>query len=404
MEDRHAGGGTTFGWFLVLAVACVLFPAVSGARGSGHAASVRAAAEPVTLVVRIDARGRGTFTTRGTIADQGRALVRRSVVNGRLNATETLTGAKGTIVLTLQHLCGRNAGTWRVVSGTLAYEKGTGRGATIGVARCARPLGSAVIVHRGAVELPPPPLARPGSWGGRTAQAGVITFTVTPDGRSVTGVLATRYRYECVRSDGQRSVLFSATQNRFAGPFAIGEDRMFSIKTFDGTIAGRFGASGAEGTITVSRTMTSPGQTTTCSASIPWTATNPPGPLPRALAGVYCGIAAAGGGVCVDVPAEGREARNFRAEIKLTCGILARIPLSTSVAYPQSMAFGLDLSFRQSFDHQVEGKTVSVTVAGTFDENGGLTGSVGVSSFTIERDGASHLCRSAGSFTATLQR
>ena len=106
----------------------------------------------------------------------------------------------------------------------------------------------------------------------------------------------------------------------------------------------------------------------------------------------------------MDVPAGGREVRNLRAEVKLTCGIRAQIPVSTSVVYAQPMPFGLDLSFSQSFDHQVEGKPVRVTASGTFDENGRLTGSVSVPPFAIERDGASHLCRSGGGFTAALQR
>jgi hypothetical protein len=55
------------------------------------------------------------------------------------------------------------------------------------------------------------------------------------------------------------------------------------------------------------------------------TATTPPPPAKRALVGTYCGFAAAGGGVCVDVSADGGEVRNLRAEIQLTCGIVARI-------------------------------------------------------------------------------
>jgi hypothetical protein len=249
-------------------------------------------------------------------------------------------------------------------------------------------------------------LAQPGAWGGTTPQASVITFTVTPDGRSVTGVRATRYRYDCVRSDGQRTTESSPAESRFAGPFAIAEDRTFTLKTYDGTITGRFGPRGAEGTIAVART--SPpniqGQTTTCSASIPWAATNPPAPPPRALPGTYCGITAAGGGVCVDVPANGREARRLRAEIKLTCGLVARIPVSVSTTFEGSIAFGADLSFRQSYTQTFEGVTITVSASGTFDENGGLVGAVGVSPFSIERDGRSQLCRTNGGYSARLQR
>ena len=369
-------------------------------------ASADATPAPATISVKLDARGRGTFTARGALVDEGRAVVRRAVVNGRLNATETLAGAKGRIVLAWQQRCGASAGTWRVVSGTLAYAQLSGRGATAGRVSCTRPLGRAALVHRGAVDLPPPVLAQPGSWGGNTVQAGVITFTVTPDGRSIASVRVTRYRYECVRSDGLRTTVSSPTESRFAGPFPIAEDRTFGLKTFNGTIAGRFDSAGAGGTITVASTSAPniQGQTTSCSASIAWTATNPPGPPPRALAGTYCGFTVSGGGVCVDVPAGGREARNLRAEVKLTCGIVAKIPVSFTIAYDQSMSFALDLSFRQSFDHAFEGKTLAASVSGTFDENGVLFGSVGVSPFNVERDGRTQLCRTNGGFTARLQR
>lgn len=318
---------------------------------SGGESARSSSAAPITIVTKVDGDGRGTFTARGALVENGRAVVRRAVVNGRLNATETLIGAKGRIVLTSQQRCAAATGTWRVVSGTLDYARLTGQGTTTARPTCARPLGPVVIRHHGSADLPPPMLAQPGAWGGRTPQASVITFTVTPDGRSVTSVRATRYRYDCVRSDGQRTTEPSPAESRFPGPFAITEDRTFDLKTFNGTITGRFGPRGAEGTITVART--SPpniqGQTTTCSASIPWTATNPPGPPPQALPGTYCGITAAGGGACVDVPASGREVRSLRAEIKLTCGLIARIPLSVSTTYAGPIAFGPDLSFRQSY-------------------------------------------------------
>ncbi len=358
-------------------------------------------------MVRVDARGRGTFTTRGAFAYAGRALVRRAVVSGRLNATETLSGAKGQIVLTAQQRCGAGTGTWRVVTGTLAYAGLSGRGTTSGRAVCTRLLGPASLGHRGAVELPPPVLAEPGAWGGKTAQSSVITFTVTPDGRSITSVVATRYSYECVR-DSQRTTQFSPTVSRFPGSFPIAEDRTFTFKAFNSTIAGSFGPSGAAGTITVA--TTSPpdiqGKITTCAGTIPWTATNPPAPPPRALAGTYCGITAAGGGVCLDVSTEGCQVRNLRAEIKLTCGILAKIPVSVSVGYEAATPFGLDLSYSQSFDWTLEGKTIRVTSSGSFDENGMLIGSVGIAPFSvsIERDGAMHACRTSGNFTARLQR
>ena len=149
-------------------VALALPLAATGAGANARAAS----AAPVTIATTIDAGGRGTFVARGAFVERGRAVVRRSVVNGRLNAAETLIGTKGRIVLISQQRCGAPAGTWRIVSGTLAYARLTGRDATTEVARCGRPLGRAVIRHTGTAELPPPALAEPGAWGRSTVQAG----------------------------------------------------------------------------------------------------------------------------------------------------------------------------------------------------------------------------------------
>jgi hypothetical protein len=80
--------------------------------------------------------------------------------------------------------------------------------------------------------------------------------------------------------------------------------------------------------------------------------------------------------------------------------------VSVSVAYDVATPFGLDLSYSQAFDATFEGKPIRVTSSGTFDENGTVLGSVGIAplSVSIERDGATHACRTNGSFTARLQR
>ena len=80
------------------------------------------------------------------------------------------------------------------------------------------------------------------------------------------------------------------------------------------------------------------------------------------------------------------------------------MPVSVSTTYAGPIAFASDLSFRQSYDLAVEGVTVRVTASGTFDENGGLTGSVAVAPFNLQRDGRAELCRANGGFTARLQR
>ena len=59
------------------------------------------------IVTKVGADGRGTFTSRGAVVDDGRAVVRRAVVNGRWNATEILSGTNGTIVVTSQPLAAK---------------------------------------------------------------------------------------------------------------------------------------------------------------------------------------------------------------------------------------------------------------------------------------------------------
>lgn len=385
---------------LGLAVAALLAgPAVSGARGA------QAVPAPATFTVRIDAGGRGTFTVRGGLSDQGRAAVRRAVAGGRLNATVTLTGSMGRIVLTSRRSCATGAGTWRVVAGTLAYAKLAGGGALAGRTRCARPLGPATVVFRGTVELPPALLAPPGAYGGRTAQGSAFTFEVTSGGRSVGKVLLGGFRYDCLRSDGLRSSGSSGVDSTFAGPFPIAVDGTFSFKGGAMTLSGRFTATGAQGTIAIDVTYPADaqGRTTACSGSTSWTATTPAPPPKRALAGTYCGFSLGGGGVCMDVTADG-QVRAVRAESKLTCGVVARIPVTVTIASELALPLRTDLSFRGSFAQPFEGRTIQAAISGTFDERGGLTGVVGPSQLTITRDGVQHICRGNGNFTATLQR
>jgi len=78
--------------------------------------------------------------------------------------------------------------------------------------------------------------------------------------------------------------------------------------------------------------------------------------------------------------------------------------VSVTVTDDQPVALRSDLSFRRSFATPFEGKSIGASISGTFDQNGGLTGSVGLSQPTIVRDGVTHICRGGGLFTARLQR
>ena len=171
------------------------------------------------------------------------------------------------------------------------------------------------------------------------------------------------------------------------------------------TLSGQFTATGAQGTIAIDvrYPADTQGRTTACSGSTSWTATTPPPAPRRALAGTYCGFSLGGGGVCVDVTADG-QVRAVRAESRLTCGVLARIPVTVTIASDLALPLRTDLSFRGSFAQSYEGRTIQAAISGTFDERGGLTGVVGPSQLTITRDGVQHICGGNANFTATLQR
>lgn len=381
----------------------VVIASPAGPRSVARAAP--AAASPASFTIRLDARGSGSFTARGGVVDSGRASVRRTLAKARLIVTTTLIGGKGRLVLGSRQPCSARTGTWRVVSGTGAYATLTGQGTT-SRASCARPFRATVVVLRGVVALPSAVLVPPGSYGGSTAQDAALLFDVAADGRSLADVLLGGFRYDCVRSDGLRLQGTSGVDSTFAGPFPIADDRTFSFKAGAMSIAGRFTGTGAQGTVGIDVTYPADpqGRTTKCSGSTTWTAGSPPPPPKRALAGTYCGFILGGGGVCVEVASDGRQARNVRAESKLTCGIVAKIPVTVTLTSDLTMPLRTDLSFRGSFTVPFEGATVRAGIAGTFDQSGGLTGTVGPSQVTISRDGAQLVCRGNANFTARLQR
>ena len=402
----RCSGTQTVPWGLVVALAI----AVSGPGSSDDARAAPAAAFPATFTVRLDASGRGTFTARGGLVDAGRAQGRRAVANGRLNATTTLSGAKGRIVLTTQQPCGRGTGSWRVVSGTRAYAGITGNGTFTARAGCARPFERAAVVYRGTVEIPLLALAKPGPWGGSTARDSTLTFTVTPDGRAIADVLIGTYQYECVRSDGLR--MPATSDDRVAaGPFAIAEDRTFSLTSGFATVKGRFTPSRAEGTISfsISYPADPQGRTVACSGSIPWSASTPPPPPRRALAGKYCGFAREGEGVCLEVLDGGREVRNLDIGLFLDC--------NDSTFYGRFRSAGpvqlqTDLSFRTGSTMRIVDRpgtadlgSASAYLWGTFDQSGAMNGLLRVEQPSFTSEGTRYTCRNSNAtFTARLQR
>ena len=359
----------------------------------------------ITVTVKLDARGRGTFTLGGGLgADHGSVGLFQQQVGGAVRATVRLRGTRGVIVLASSQVCTKGSGTWRVVSGTGAYRGITGNGTTAGRARCVRPFRSSTVVYRGLVGLPPASLAQPGAWGGWTAQDKALSFTVTSDGRAIADVFVGTHRQECVRSDGRRT-LSNWDDTTYAGPFAIADNRTFSVKVGSATLDGRFAGTRAEGSITYAYSLPPDvqGRTTSCSGSIPWTATTPPPPPRLAPAGRYCGFAREGEGVCLTVLESGREVRSLEVGLFLDCS--GNSGFYVRLTYDVLVRVQSDLSFRSSGTAKIEDGSALAFLSGTFDHAGGMSGVLTLQQPRFTYQGVSYTCRnSSANFTARLQR
>jgi hypothetical protein len=116
----------------------------------------------------------------------------------------------------------------------------------------------------------------------------------------------------------------------------------------------------------------------------------PAPPSWQALAGKYCGLSARGEGVCADVPADGREVGNIDAGVVFDCGevdIVARITIAGPVPLHS------DLSFRGSLPLQLADASTRVSVSGSFDRAGSMTGRVIVPAVAFTHQGTRYTCR-----------
>src|SRR5688572_23768969 len=75
----------------------------------------------VTVTVALSAGRVGSFRMTG-VPDRGRVDAKRTLANGMLRLTQRLTGARGVLVISSTHSCGRATGRWKVTSGTGAYR------------------------------------------------------------------------------------------------------------------------------------------------------------------------------------------------------------------------------------------------------------------------------------------
>jgi hypothetical protein len=350
----------------------------------------RAAPAQVSIVVTLGAGKMGSFRMTGSPTDAGRAVATRRVTRGRLVTKETLTSSRGTLVLESTQACVRATGTWKVVSGGGAYAGTRGSGTTRGRIGCTRPFKPTSVAHTGALVVPPPPLATAGMYRGWTNQEREVSFEVTPEGRSLVNLLFGGYGADCEQQQGLRRVEWSGVDLRLPGPVTIAEDRTFALQVGRAKLAGSFSPATATGTMTVQYEYEIGGHMWKCASVVSWTVRTPAPPPWQALPGKYCGLTARGEGVCADVPADGREVGNIDAGVVFDCGevdIVARITIAGPVPLHS------DLSFLGSSSLQLADVSTRVSVSGSFDRAGSMTGRVIVPAVAFTHQGSRYTCR-----------
>lgn len=364
----------------------------------------RASPARVSITVTLGAGKNGSFTMTGGPVDAGRVVATRRVSGGRLVTRQTLTGAKGALVLASAQACARGTGTWKVLSGTGGYKGASGGGTTSGRIGCSRPFVRTTVVHTGSLIVPPPPLATAGTYRGWTSQDKEVSFDVTPDGRSLVNILIGGYGADCVQQQGLRRVEWFGVDVTVAGPVPIAEDRTFVLELSGlrrAKVIGRFAPGMAAGSISVSYEWDAGGHFWKCAADVPWTVTTPPPQSWQAVAGKYCGLTPQGEGVCLDVAAGGRELRNVDAGVLFRCGevdVVARLTLEGPVALRS------DLSFENVFPLTLADASTRVFLSGVFDRAGSMTGRLTVPAVTFTHEGTRYTCRGGGAaWTAKLQ-
>jgi hypothetical protein len=379
----------------------VAFVVLGSVAGLGRAAPAR-----VSIAVALGAGTGGTFRITGGPVDAGRVFATRQVSRGRLLTRQALRSSKGTLVLSSSQACTRTAGTWKVVAGSGAYAGAGGGGTTRGRIGCRRPFKPTSVVHTGSLVVPPPPLATAGTYRGWTSQDREVSFDVTPDGRALVNLLFGGYGADCVQQQGLRRVEWSGVDHRVAGPVPIAEDRTFSIELGVGSraakVAGRFSAGTANGTISITYEWDAGGHFWKCAADVPWTVATP-APAPwQAVAGKYCGITPQGEGVCLDVPAGGRELRNLTAGIPLVCGETGfLVRLTIEGPFPLRSDLSFETVFTQPLGDDGSGR---VFLSGTFDRAGSMTGRLTLQQPSFTYQGTRYTCRNGGAaWTAKRQ-
>lgn len=361
--------------------------------------------EAIRIDVRLQTARKGTFVLTGAEADRGAVASFQRVASGNVQLTQTLVGASGVITIRGMRSCARASGTWRVTSGTKAYEGLTGGGKASGGPSCANTRYPLRITYTGSVRSPvPPALAEPGRYGGGTSQKNEVVLDVDPGGRTLSG-LQLRLTAPCTGGVVNSTVAVL----RLPGPYPIAADGSFDIPVSQGfqtgRVRGRFTSKTiVEGTAEVSTsvTVTTTNTTYSCVGSVTWRASQPP---PTAPPGRYCGFSLQGPGVCFDVAANGREVTRFEGGVVALCfpGGVAPSEFEFTLTLTGAVPIGGHLGFA-SGQIPLEGVSATASFSGLIDTSGTATGTVSLSAFTLVDEGTSYRCqRAVGRWEAKRQ-
>lgn len=345
-------------------------------------------ASAVKITVALRPTLRGTFSLSGAWRDAGPARARRVVAGGRIRLTEILQGESGALTVLATQTCGATVGTWKVVSGSGGYRGVTGGGSQKGRLPCGKWTRVVRPVHVGTLKLPPPPpIAPPGTYGGRTTQGHVVTFEIPADGRTVTNFRVAEVRALC------DPPALAFLEPLFAKRYPVAEDGSFSISEAGYTVAGNVKSVPARGTVSFEGPAPG-GAQGTCKVLTSWSATSPPPALPAVAAGLRCGPTGQGGNICFDVTTDARVA-NLRIDFALQCTPSSGFDIT--VTYGGTGAIRPELTFSVGstpYPFEGGGSAASFAVAGAFDASGDASGSARLSLATFDFEGTRYTCRS----------
>jgi hypothetical protein len=296
-----------------------------------------------------------------------------------------LRGDSGTIKLLVTQVCGKLKSTWKVLAGSSrAYQGLSGSGAGKGAIACKGRKAHRGI-YTGTVRTPPaPPLAQTGLYQGSGFSPNLrASVEVLPGGRTISNLSFKQIVARC------QSSAVSFLEPQFSGTYALTERGRFLITEEGYTVAGKFTAGRAKGTVAVDAKGCKAGP-------LSWAATTPPAALPDVPTGRYCGFTLQGPGICLDaIP--GAWVTKIHLAPTIRCIQPEERSFKIDYTYEGLIAIRADLTFKTTLSNipLEDGGSMRFTMAGTFDGAGMATGKGGLTRISLVREGTRYKCRSA---------